>query len=112
MSIKLAVDLLDLSDERDRWLRLALDWAGSEYRRGYQHGHDHGFADGRAEACVAIAEIEDQRESAERWDEWARRLRAADVAAIRARHPRTWSQLERLAVAGVRLAPEDGGQHG
>ena len=39
MSIKLAVDLLDLSDERDRWLRLALDWARSAYRSGYQHGH-------------------------------------------------------------------------
>ncbi len=100
--------VLALSAERDLWLRLVLNWARSAGRSGYRDGYDRGFADGRAEACVVIAEIEDQRESAERWNEWARQLRAADVAAIRAKPPRTWSQLERLAVTGVRLAPEDG----
>ena len=46
MSIKLAVDLLDLSDERDQWVRLALAWARSAYRRGYQVGHDTGYRTG------------------------------------------------------------------
>ncbi len=82
---------LALSDERDLWLRL-LD------------AYSRGFADGRAAACVALAEIEDRYASAAQWNEWARRLRAADVRAIRARHPRTWSHLERCAVLGVRLA--------
>ena len=48
MSITLAVDLLDLSDERDEWLRLALDWARSAYRNGYQVGHDTGYRIGYA----------------------------------------------------------------
>ena len=39
-------ELLDLSRERDQWLRLALAWARSEYRRGYQHGHDTGYRTG------------------------------------------------------------------
>ena len=52
MSIKLAVDLFDLSDERDRWLRLALDWARSAYRRGYQVGHDTGYRTGYERAVT------------------------------------------------------------
>jgi hypothetical protein len=46
VSIKLSVDLLDLSDERDLLLRLGLDWARSAYRRGYQVGHDTGYRTG------------------------------------------------------------------
>lgn len=46
MSLKLAVELRDLSDERDLWERLALDWARSAYRRGYQAGHDRGYRTG------------------------------------------------------------------
>ena len=32
--------LIALSDERDQWERLALDWARSAYRRGYADGHE------------------------------------------------------------------------
>lgn len=38
--------LLALSDERDQWERLALDWARSAYRRGYADGHDAGYRAG------------------------------------------------------------------
>ena len=38
--------LLALSDERDRWLRLALDWARSAYRSGYRAGHARGYRTG------------------------------------------------------------------
>ena len=40
------VDVFDLSDERDRWLRLALDWARSAYRSGYRVGHARGYRTG------------------------------------------------------------------
>ena len=40
------VDVLDLSDERDRWERLALDWARSAYRNGYRAGHHAGYRTG------------------------------------------------------------------
>lgn len=46
MSVWLAVDPLGLSDERDRWMRLALSWARSAYRNGYQAGHDRGYRTG------------------------------------------------------------------
>ena len=46
MSITLPVGLLDLSDERDQWERLALDWARSAYRSGYQDGLRAGRVDG------------------------------------------------------------------
>lgn len=35
--------LIALSDERDRWVRLALDWARSAYRSGYADGHARGY---------------------------------------------------------------------
>jgi hypothetical protein len=54
---------LELSDERDQWLRRLR----AEYERG--------FADGRACACVALAEMEQRRESVEHCREWAATLR-------------------------------------
>ena len=41
-----APSLLDLSNERDQWVRLALAWARSAYRRGYQAGHGAGYRTG------------------------------------------------------------------
>ena len=38
--------LIALSDERDRWVRLALDWARSAYRTGYADGHARGYRTG------------------------------------------------------------------
>ena len=55
--------LLELSDERDLWLR--------RERAAYERG----FAAGRACACVALAEMEQRRESVEWWREWAAKLR-------------------------------------
>lgn len=59
--------LLELSDERDRWLRRVLDTERAAYQRG--------FDDGRATACVALAEMEERRESVAWWREWDRQLR-------------------------------------
>jgi len=39
-------ELLDLSGERDQWMRLALAWARSAYRSGYQDGHARGYRAG------------------------------------------------------------------
>jgi hypothetical protein len=50
--------VLALSDERDGWMR-RVDQA---YRDG--------FDDGRATACVTLAEIEHQREARRYWNEW------------------------------------------
>jgi hypothetical protein len=53
-------ELLDLSDERDQWVRLALDWAGWAYRSGYQAGHGAGYRRGYSMAvddwkvCVGL----------------------------------------------------------
>ncbi len=38
--------LLALSDERDQWERLALEWARLAYRRGYADGHRSGYRTG------------------------------------------------------------------
>jgi hypothetical protein len=38
--------LIALSDERDRWERLALDWARSAYRSGYRAGYESGYRAG------------------------------------------------------------------
>ena len=43
-------ELLELSAERDGWVRLALDWARSAYRRGYRDGHDAGYRTGYDQA--------------------------------------------------------------
>ena len=55
--------LLELSDERDLWLRRL----HAEYERG--------FVDGRACACVALAEMEHRREAVAHWRECAATLR-------------------------------------
>ena len=47
-----ALLLFDLSDERDQWERLALDWARSAYRSGYQDGHDIGYRTGYERAVT------------------------------------------------------------
>lgn len=54
--------VLTLSDERDTWMR-RVDQA---YRDG--------FNDGRATACVALAEMEERRESVAWWREWSAKL--------------------------------------
>ena len=63
MDPQLVAAVLELSDERDLWLRRE----HAAYKRG--------FADGRACACVALAEMEQRRESVEWWREWAATLR-------------------------------------
>jgi hypothetical protein len=100
------------------------------YRAGLGHGHELGFSDGRAAACVALAELEQRRESVEHWREWSDKLRRiiqndtdpsvrmnqvmAEIAAdqkfmrdARARlasKPWTLSPLEWCALRRVRLA--------
>lgn len=44
--------LLALSDERDRWERLALAWARSAYRSGYRDGYDTGYRTGYERAVT------------------------------------------------------------
>ena len=44
--------LLALSDERDRWERLALAWARSAYRSGYADGYGTGYRTGYERAVV------------------------------------------------------------
>jgi hypothetical protein len=114
--------LLDVSAERDRWLRRLLDAERAAYRSG--------FADGRAVACVTLAEMEQRRESVAWWREWETTLRRiiqndtdpsvrmnqvmAEIAAdqkfmrdARARmatKPGTLSPLEWCALRRVRLA--------
>lgn len=45
-----AARLIELSDERDQWARLARDWMRSAYRDGYQDGHDTGYRTGWEQA--------------------------------------------------------------
>ena len=66
--------LLELSDERDRWFQRVLD----AERRGYQRG----FNDGRATACVALAEIEDRYRAIAWWREWSAKLRRIIMAEV------------------------------
>src|SRR5437879_4515931 len=59
--------LLALSDERDQWQARLLAAERDAYQRGY--------ADGRAAACVALAEIEDRYQQVAWWREYAARVR-------------------------------------
>jgi hypothetical protein len=59
-------DLLALSDERDLWLARLLAAERAAYRRG--------FADGRARACVALAEMEEHYAEIAWWREWWARV--------------------------------------
>ena len=47
-----APSLLDLSDERDLWVRLASDFARSAYLRGYQAGGAAGYRAGYERAVT------------------------------------------------------------
>ena len=58
--------LLALSDERDLWLARLLAAERAAYQRG--------FADGRATACVALAELEEHYAEIAWWREYAARL--------------------------------------
>jgi hypothetical protein len=59
--------LLELSDERDRWLARLLAAERAAY--------DRGFNDGRALACVTLAEIEERYQSVAWWRERSAKLR-------------------------------------
>jgi hypothetical protein len=59
-------DLLALSGERDLWLARLLAAERAAYQRG--------FADGRATACVAIAELEEHHAQIAWWREWWARV--------------------------------------
>jgi hypothetical protein len=59
---RVTAGLLALSDERDQWMTLLLAAERAAYQRG--------FDDGRATACVALAEIEDHYAKLARWHEW------------------------------------------
>lgn len=61
VSIRVA-DLLALSDERDQWLARLLAAERAAYQRGYD--------DGRAAACVALAEIEEHYGQIAWWRQW------------------------------------------
>ena len=61
--------LLALSDERDQWER-RVDQA---WRDGYDACHAGHDAD-RADACIALAEIEHHRESRQLWNEFAAKV--------------------------------------
>lgn len=62
-----AAATLEMSDERDLWLRRLLDAERAAYRRGYD--------DGRAAACVFLAQLEERRESLAWWRSWSAKLR-------------------------------------
>jgi hypothetical protein len=64
--------LLELSDERDRWLRRLLNAERAAY--------DRGFNDGRAVACVALAEMEERYQAIAWWREWSAKLRRIIMA--------------------------------
>ncbi|MGZ4434233.1 MAG: hypothetical protein ACXVW7_11490 [Trebonia sp.] len=59
-------DLLALSDERDLWLTRLLAAERAAYQRG--------FDDGRAAACVALAELEEHHAEIAWWREWWARV--------------------------------------
>ena len=59
-------DLLALSDERDLWIARLLAAERAAYQRG--------FDDGRARACVALAEIEEHYGQIAWWREWWARV--------------------------------------
>jgi hypothetical protein len=107
--------VLALSDERDQWHHRVLD----AYRGG--------FNDGRAAACVALAEMEHRREAVAWWREWDAKLRRiiannadpsvrlnqvlAEIAAdqkfmrdARAKKPAARTALESCALLRIRLA--------
>lgn len=108
--------VLALSDERDQWERVCL----VRERQAY----DRGFADGRACACVALAEIEERYQAIAHWREWAAWLRTVaqdpsvrieralrEIArdqefmrAARAKQPHERTHRETCAVLGLRLA--------
>jgi len=86
-------DLLALSDERDWWLARLLAAERAEYQRG--------FADGRARACVALAEIEERYAEIAWWREWwakVARINQAnrDPASLRRRLEREIAQDEQF----------------
>jgi hypothetical protein len=62
-----AAELLEVSAERDRWHALVLAAERAAYERGYN--------DGRAEASIRLAEIEERYAAAAWWREWSARLR-------------------------------------
>ena len=57
------------ADDTGQWRAL-----GDGYRAGLEHGYSIGYADGRACACVALAEMEERRESVAWWREWSAKL--------------------------------------
>lgn len=67
-----AAAALELSDERDLWLRRLLDAERAAYRRGYD--------DGRADACVALTEMQERYNSVAWWREWSAKLRRIIMA--------------------------------
>src|SRR5512142_9808 len=66
------VGLLELSDERDRQLNRLLAAERDAYHRGY--------ADGRADACVALAEMEEHWAEIAWWRQYAAKVRRIVLA--------------------------------
>jgi hypothetical protein len=86
-------DLLALSDERDLWLARLLAAERAAYQRGLN--------DGRAGACVVLAEIEERYAETAWWREWwakVARINQAnrDPAALRRRLEREIAQDEQF----------------
>ena len=98
--------LLALSDERDWWLARLLAAERAAYRRG--------FADGRARACVALAELEEHYAEIAWWHEYAAKVRriiqaSTDPAARRRRTEREIAHDEQfLWVATLKHAERPG----
>jgi hypothetical protein len=99
-------DLLALSDERDWWLARLLAAERAAYRRG--------FADGRARACVALAELQEHYDQIAWWHEYAAKVRriiraSTDPGARRRRIEREIAQDEQfLWVATLKQAERPG----
>lgn len=98
--------LLALSDERDWWLARLLAAERAAYRRG--------FADGRARACVGLAELQEHYDEIAWWHEYAAKVRriiqaSADPGYRRRRLEREIAQDEQfLWIATLKQAERPG----
>lgn len=95
----------------------AVELIGSQHEREHE-AFNRGYNLGRADACVALAEMESRRERAERWRDWAAALKDAKSdpgfmceAHVKAKtEPWKLTPLEWGALNNVRLAPLTDGE--
>jgi hypothetical protein len=90
----------------------AVELIGTQHERE-REAFNRGYNLGRADACVALAEMEARRERAEQWRDWAAALKEAKAdpgfmceAHVKAKtEPWKLTPLEWAALRNVRLAP-------